>query len=439
MKDIKINFTAISPTNIIASQLEYGDNRFKPIFWNKTYNILFNIHKKPGKYLFKIEYLPLDKEKIKKMNLISYKDTTRISDIIEILISWKNKVEKYPELIIKEKEELTKGLLGEAIIQNLNEISNLNSKIIAAKDADEQAFLSIDYFDKIENLMFLGAITPLDLENFVKNTNVLLTQYPEINKKIKKEKNPFTILRMLKKYVELEKDNLSSYELESIFEIFDDIIFDLDRKKSNKEDLLNLFYTFASLWRKLMENGWLDIYKYDEIEDKKDKLEEQVFKEKEKKENSLIWIERAYRKKRASEGYSMEEKAERNWESYGDDEIEDILNELASICEWNGPQIFKADLAKDLVIDLAMKYKREPGAFSSIFRLAFTDRPFMGINTNNDLNYTMKILIKRHKLGLDHYGKTNEWFIQRFEEELESGRGNEKSILRNIEILKKML
>jgi len=436
MSSININATPVSPLEITASQLNYWDNRFYPVFKWKTYNVLFNIRKEPWKYFFKIEFIPMSNDVLK---LKAYKSTTRISDIIEIITMWRAKLEKHPWLVLNnETEDKTSWLLWNDIVDALQEIDAIDNEINKATDADSQALLAIDYFDKFENLTFLWAATKSDIEIFEKNTEILIWQYEEIKAKIKKENNQINVLRMLDKYIKLWHW-WDKYNTWILFEVFDDIIMNIDKKKNkNLSDFVNLARTFSQLANKKILFWWLNIDRLDKIEDMLSRNEEKMFKESQRKEDTIAWVIRDYKKRRANKWFHTSEKAARNWESYEDEELTEILNDLSDICSWQWEQVFNSKLWKDIVNDLAIKYDREPWAIISIFKLAFSWRPFMNDWTNNDMNYTMRILIKRNQLWLDNYWKTNQWFSDRYHEELELWNWKESTLLRNMEILDKM-
>jgi hypothetical protein len=53
------------------------------------------------------------------------------------------------------ENDIKSGLLGGPICDILQDLGSLGYKMSSSDSADEQALLSLDYFDKMENLLFL--------------------------------------------------------------------------------------------------------------------------------------------------------------------------------------------------------------------------------------------------------------------------------------------
>ena len=436
MSNNSINAVQIWPNDITASHLQFWDNRFYPIFKWKAYNILFNIYKTPWKYQCKIEMLPIDNWVLK---LKTYISTTRILDVIEMINSWKSNLEKHPELIISEDiEDISKWIHWDEILENIEWLWRIWWMISRAKDADEQAILWVDFFERFENLKFLWAASKYDKDKFADNTELFIWQFDNIRTKIKKDKKQMLVLRMLKEYM----DSWSSddyYNTWMLFDVFEEIVTDLNKNKNkNLEDFVYVSWILLWLANKKVELWKYSINEIDRINEMYLKAEEQLSKQREKNEMSIVWIERLYRETRAKEWFATTEKPVNDWKPYSDWDLIDIIWELWNLCSWQWEQSLSVKNSKEVISWLAIEKWRSVWAIIDIFNLCFWSRPFRWEDANNDMNYTMRILIKRNELWLDNFWKSNSWFSDVYKRKLENWNWKEETLNRNISILDNM-
>jgi len=434
MAGLNINAETIAPIDLRASLLNYwANNQFYPMFSWKAYKVLFTIIRKPWQYFMKVEHAIFEKDWKTPIKIKTFWESSNLAWIVEILNTWKDKIEDKEHLIIKSGKENNnnENIHGSEIVELTLWLWNLTAESFSINDANETALKTLDFYKYEEALNVLWALTNYDKKDFINRVENFLPQYEEIKKKIITPWNKTKALRMLIDYTKLIKDNdfqkwndkeFSKNQLfNEVLPISIDLIKGLRKIKAfNKED--NLY--FLRKTKSLLDEAILNKAKipFDDVEFLEEKLnstEMEVLKQKEKMETWVVAISREYIKRRKEKWYSTSEYPSRHNVGYEDDELTDILESIEST--FNQPWVQRYSTMskdyKDVFVDLAITYNRRNTAIQEIFNLAFSPKPFRWAIANHDLWYTVKILDFRNKLFWEKYWMPNEYFIWRFEED----------------------